>query len=103
MAFVVITTCPSVNFGLTPDGSRLKLVMAVLLADNQAVRLFGSAGKTTAAALTLTLDCCALLSCGDAVAIAFKHFLGNPADDGSCILRSAFKLLRKLLLKRFDV
>jgi hypothetical protein len=30
------------------------------LADNQAVRLFGSAGKTTAAALSLTLNDCAL-------------------------------------------
>ena len=77
--------------------------MVVILADNQAVRLFGSAGKTAAAAQSLTLYSCALLTCGDAVAIALKHFLGNPVDDLRRVLRSAFKLLRKLCIERFDV
>ena len=77
--------------------------MAVVLIDNQAVRLFGLAGKTAAAALSLTLDCGALTSGGDAVAVALKHFLGNPADNFRRVLCSAFDLLHKLLLERFDV
>ena len=77
--------------------------MAVKLADNQAVRLFGSAGKTAAAALPMTLNDCALLSGGDAVAVALKHFFGNPADDFRRALRPAFQLGLKLCIKRFDV
>jgi hypothetical protein len=70
------------------------------MTDNQAVRLFGSAGKTAAAALTLTLNLRALTSGGDAVAVAFKHFFGNPVNDGSCVLRSAIELGCKLCLER---
>ena len=77
--------------------------MAVKLALNQAVRLFGSAGETAPAALSLTLYSGALLAGGNAVAIRLKHFFGYPADDFLRGLRAAFQLGFKLCIERFDV
>jgi hypothetical protein len=59
-------------------------------------------GETASAALPLTNHLRAFLAGGDAVAIAFEDFLGNPSDDGRRVL-GALELLHKLLLELFDI
>ena len=73
-----------------------------MMADNEAVRLFGLSERTAPAALSLANDRSPFLASGNPIAVALKHFLRNPAD--YCLAGlAARKLLGKLLLERFDV
>lgn len=106
---------PADCFGSQDDGAKRKLRWRVgrsdvesehggqFVADNRTLRLVGSADKTAAAALPLTLNGGTLLPGRNTVAVALKHLLGNPADDFRRALRAAFDLLHKLGLERFDV
>jgi hypothetical protein len=67
-------------------------------ADN-ARRSFGLAQRTAAAGLALADHLRAFLASGDAVAIALKYLLGDPADDG----RRVFGTVELLGEFRFEV
>ena len=62
----------------------------------------GLAERPASSALSLTLHRIALATGGDAVAIAFEDFLGNPTDNGiRCLV--ADELLGKLGLEVFEI
>src|ERR1035441_2684474 len=82
--------------------SLLSKAMFVLMADNASSGLKSLCGKTATAALTLADHLSALLAGGDAVAVAFEDFLGDPSDDGRSVLGS-LKLLHELLFELFDI
>ena len=93
---------------MLPSGNRLGsaatviCVMVMNEADNRGRSLLGLAERTATAALSFADHLRALLACGNPVAVAFEHFLGDPADDGVRVFR-AVKLLSKLRFELFDV
>lgn len=64
--------------------------------------LLGLAERTATAALSFADYLLALLACGNSVAVAFEHFLGDPADDAVRVFRTV-KLLSKLRFELCDV
>ena len=75
-------------------GDNLFSFILVNVIDKTSLRLFGWWHETTVtAALALANHLHAFLAGGDAVTVAFEHFLGNPAHDFIRALRSFFELL----------
>ena len=80
----------------------MSIPMVDYLANNQDCRLRGLAKSSATAALSLELHRFSFLAGADAVAVTFKHSLGNPTNDRGGVLR-AVKLLQKLCFKLIDV
>ncbi len=72
------------------------------MADNNTKRLLGVAERIASAALALANHLNAFLACGDAVAVTFEDFFGNPSHDGFGRL-IAEKPLCKLRFKLLNV
>ena len=68
------------------------------MTDNAGSRLL-SLLRERLSALSLADYLAAFLAGGNAVPVAFEHFLGNPANDGSGVVSAIFKLCGKFRLK----
>ena len=73
-----------------------------MMADNSSSGLESLCGETAAATLPLSDHLPAFLAGGDAVAVAFEDFLGNPPDEDIIVL-GFVEFLSKLRFKLFDV